>query len=187
LKKTHVCGYRVLSPMLKLLLSAVAVLFLLGLTARADANAGPLVVAPQSPDWTVKYKKDSSGDTYTLVPPTAQTADFAFSRWAIAGNSDQIPGYLHSVARGFVQKAQINPRIQLASYDYDEGEFIGDPYSGKYVAFTFKNGLKDYLFIFGDNTGLWSGHFIGTPDGWLSAMEVLKGIQKSADAGVAKP
>jgi len=164
------------SPMTQLLLSAIATLLLLGLPARAD---GPLVVTPQSPDWTVKYKKDASAESYMLVPANPQAADFAFSRWPVPGNGDQIPGYLHSVARGFLQKAQLNPQIQLASCDYDEGEFIGFPYSGKYAAFTLKSGLKDYLFLFGDNAELWSGHFIGTPNGWLAAMEVLKAIKKS--------
>ncbi len=162
--------------MIKSLFPAVAVLLLLGLSARAE---GPLIVVPQSPDWTVKYAKTDSGETYTLVPPNASTADFAFSRWTVDANSDQIPGYLETLAKGFLSKAQINPKVQLASYDYNKGEFIGFPYSGKYVEFTFKSGLKDFLFIFGDNTGLWYGHYIGTTDGWLGAMEVLKGVKKS--------
>jgi hypothetical protein len=161
--------------MIKLLFSA-ALLLLLGLNARAD---GPLAVVPTSPDWTVTYKKTDKGDPYTLIPPNAQTADFAFARWAVDGNSDQIPGYLGSLAKGFLAQAQLNPKIQLASYDYTQGEFIGFPYSGKYVAFTFKNGVKDFLFIFGDNTGLWYGHYIGTDTGWLDAMEVLKAVKKS--------
>jgi hypothetical protein len=162
-------------PMIKSLLPAVAVLLLLGLPARAD---GPLAVTPQSPDWTVKYEKTDKAETYTLIPPDPHTADFAFSRWSVAANSDQIPGYLESLAKGFLQQAQLNPKIQLASYQYDKGEFIGFPYSGKYAEFTLKSGLKEELFIFGDSTGLWYGHFIGTPDGWLNAMEVLKAIQK---------
>ncbi|HEX4139504.1 MAG TPA: hypothetical protein VHY09_04105 [Candidatus Methylacidiphilales bacterium] len=161
--------------MIKSLLPAVTVLLLLGLPVRAD---GPLVITPQSPDWTVKYEKTDKAEIYTLVPPDPHTADFAFSRWRVDGNSDQIPSYLQTMAKGFLKQAELNPKIQLASYDYDKGEFIGFPYSGKFAAFTFKSGLKDYLFIFGDNTGLWAGHFIGTPDGWLNAMEVLKGIQK---------
>ena len=162
--------------MTKTLLSAVAVLFLLGLSAHAD---GPLVVIPQTPDWTVKYAKTDKGDTYTILPPDPHTADFAFSRWTVDANSDQIPGYLETMAKGFLQQAQLNPKIQLASYDYDKGEFIGFPYSGKYAAFTFRSGVKEYLFMFGDNTGLWYGHFIGSPQGWLDAMEVLKAVKKS--------
>jgi hypothetical protein len=162
--------------MIKLLLPAFAGLLLLSLSARAE---GPLVLTPQSPDWTVKYAKTDKAETYTLTPPDPHTADFAFSRWGVAGNGDQIPGYIETMAKGFLKQAQINPKIQLASYDYDKGEFIGFPYSGKFAAFSFKNGLKEYLFIFGDNTGLWAGHYIGTPNGWLGAMEVLKSIQKS--------
>jgi hypothetical protein len=163
-------------PMIQSLLSAAAVLLLLSLSARAE---GPLAVMPQSADWTVKYAKTDKDETYTLVPPDHRTADFAFSRWTSPANGDQIPGYLQTMAKGFLKQAQLNPKIQLASYDYDNGEFIGFPYSGKFAAFTFRNGLKDYLFIFGDSAGLWYGHYIGTPDGWLGAMEVLKGIQKS--------
>ena len=162
--------------MIKPLLPIVAVLFLLGLPARAD---GPLVVTPQSPDWTVKYAKTDKTETYTLVPADPHMAAFVFTRWTAAGNSDQIPGYLGSMANEFAQQAQLNPKIQLASYDYNQGEFIGYPYSGKYAEFTFKSGIKEELFIFGDNTGLWSGHFIGTAQGWLDAMEVLKAIKKS--------
>ncbi len=165
--------------MIKSLFSAAAVLLLLGLPARADAGTGPLAVVPQSPDWTVKYDKTDKAETYTLVPPDPQTADFAFSRWTVAGNGDQITGYLESMAKGFLQQAQLNSKIQLASYDYDTGEFIGFPYSGKFAAFSFKSGLKEYLFMFGDNTELWYGHFIGTPQGWLAAQEVLKNIKKS--------
>jgi len=162
--------------MIKSLLSAAAVLLLFSLAARAE---GPLAVVPQSADWTVKYTKTDKDETYTLTPPDSHAADFAFSRWTSPGNADQIPSYLQSMAKGFLRQAQLNSKIQLASYDYDKGEFIGFPYSGKFAAFTFRNGLKDYLFIFGDSTGLWYGHYIGTPDGWLNAMEVLKGIQKS--------
>ena len=162
-------------PMIKSLFSA-AVLLLLSLSARAE---GPLAIVPQTADWTVKYAKTDKDETYTIVPPDPRTADFAVSRWISPGNGDQIPGYLQTMAKGFLKQAQLNPKIQLASYDYDTGEFIGFPYSGKYVAFTFRNGLKDYLFIIGDSAGLWYGHYIGTPEGWLAAMEVLKGIQKS--------
>jgi hypothetical protein len=163
-------------PMTKTLLSAVAVLLLLGNFARAD---GPLTVIPPTPDWTVRYTKTDKAETYTFQPPDPHTADFAFSRWTVDANSDQIPGYLETLAKGFVQQAQLNPKIQLASYDYEKGEFIGFPYSGKYAAFTFRTGVKEYLFIFGDNTGLWSGHFIGSSQGWLDAMEVLKAVKKS--------
>jgi len=163
--------------MIKSPLYAAAVLVLLSICARAE---GPLAVVPQSPDWTVKYTKSDKDETYTLTPPDPHTADFAFSRWNAPGNGDQIPGYLQSIAKDFLKQAQLNPKIQLASYDYDKGEFIGFPYSGKFAAFAFKSGLKEYLFMFGDNTGLWYGHFIGTPEGWLNAMEVLKRIQKSS-------
>jgi hypothetical protein len=162
-----------------LFLATVAALVLSSVQLRADATTGPLAVVPTSPDWTVTYKKTDKGDTYTLVPPSAQTADFAFTRWSVAANSDQIPGYLETLAKGFLSQAQLNPKIQLASYDYTQGEFIGFPYSGKYVAFTFKNGVKDFLFIFGDSSGLWYGHYIGTDTGWLDAMEVLKAVKKS--------
>jgi hypothetical protein len=169
-------GFACAPPMIKSLLSAAAVLFLFSLAARAE---GPLAVVPQSADWTVKYAKTDKDETYTITPPDPHTADFAFSRWTSPGAADQIPGYLQSMAKGFLKQAQLNPKIQLASYDYDRGEFIGFPFSGKFASFSFRNGLRDYLFIFGDSTGLWYGHYIGTPDGWLNAMETLKGIQKS--------
>ena len=170
---------KVSSPMIKSFLSVAAALVLLGLPARADAPTGPLVVTPQTSDWSVKYQKDASSESYQILPPTAQTADFAFSRWGVAANADQIPGYLDTITKGFLQSAQRDPRIKLDSTDYTPGEFIGDPYSGKYVQFTLKSGLKDVLFIFGDNSGLWYGHYIGPADGWLNAMEVLKAIKKS--------
>ena len=163
--------------MMKSLLPVAAVLILLDLATRAEASNGPLFITPQTSDWTVKYQKDASGETYTLVPPDSQVGDFAFSRWTAPGNSDQISGYLDTLAKGFIDAAQRNPKIQLDSTDYVQGEFIGDPYSGKFVEFTFKSGIKDVLFMFGDSNGLWYGHYIGTPDGWLNAMEVLKSIQ----------
>jgi hypothetical protein len=165
--------------MIKLLLPVAAVLILLGLPARADSSTGPLVVIPQTSDWTVKYQKDDNGETYTLVPPATVSANFSFSRWGVAANADQIPGYLDTLTKGFLESAQRDPHIKLQSTDYTPGEFIGDPFSGKYVQFTMASGLKDVLFIFGDNTGLWYGHYIGPADGWLDAMEVLKSIKKS--------
>lgn len=168
-------------PMTRSLLLAAIALLGLALPTRADSATGPLVVTPQSPDWTVKYEKSDKGETYTLVPPpnSNQPADFVISRWSAGGNADQIPGYLGTLAKGFLESAQRNPKIALASYTYTPGEFIGFPYSGKYVEFSFRNGAKDYLFILGDSTGLWYGHFIGTQQGWLNAVEVLKGIKKS--------
>jgi hypothetical protein len=163
--------------MIKSLLPAAALLLLL-IPARADNDTGPLVVTP-SGDWTVKYEKLPDTDKYTLVPPAAQPIDFAFTRWQVPGNSDQIPGYLDTLAKGFLQAAAHNPKVKLDSTAYTQGEFIGDPYSGKYVQFTLKSGLKDILYIFGDNTGLWYGHYIGPADGWLDAMGVLQGIKKS--------
>jgi hypothetical protein len=167
--------------MIKLLLPVVVVLSLLCLPARADSDTGPLIVTPQSADWpwTIKYQKDANGETYTLLPPVAQTADFAFSRWQVAGTYDQIPGYLDSLTKGFIQAAERDPKIKLESVAYAKGEFIGDPYSGRYVQFTLRSGLKDVIFMFGDNSGLWYGHFLGTEQGWLNAMEVLKAVQKS--------
>lgn len=167
-----------LPPMMKSLLSAAAGLLLLGFAAQADST-GPLVVTPQSTDWSVKYQKTDTSESYTLVPPSGTSADFVITRWPAAGNGDSIPGYLDSLAKGFVEKAQRSSKIALASLDYKPGEFISDPFSGQYVEFTFKSGVKDYLFMLGDGSGLWYGHFIGTPQGWLNAVEVLKGIKKS--------
>ena len=156
------------------LLLAVGVLVMMTAAARAE---GPLVVTPAA-DWTVKFTRVPS-ECYTLVPPPKQAVDFAFSRWAVPGTPDQIPGYLDTMAKGLIENSARNPKIKLDSTDYTQGEFIGDPYSGKFVEFSLKDGLKDVLFMFGDNTGLWYGHYIGTGDGWLDAMEVLKAIKKA--------
>jgi len=165
--------------MIKSLLSVVAVLILLGLPARADSSTGPLVVTPQSSDWTVKYKKDDSGEIYTLVPPAGQNILLTFSRWPAPGNADQMPGFLETMAAKFADMAQRNPRIQLDSPAYTKGEFLGYPFSGNYVEFTIKGGLKQVLFMISEGNGIWNGQYIGPADGWLDAMEVLKAIKKS--------
>jgi hypothetical protein len=165
--------------MIKSLLSIAVALLLLGLPAFADANTGPLVITPQSPDWNVKYKKDDSGGTYTLVPPAGQNVVLTFSRWPAPGNADQMPGFLNTMAEKFADLAQHNPKIQLESSNFTKGEFIGFPFSGNYVEFTIKGGLKQVLFMFSEGTGIWNGQYIGPDDGWYQAMEVLKGIKKA--------
>lgn len=165
--------------MIKLLLSVAVSLILIGLPAHADSSTGPLVVTPQTADWTVKYQKDANGESYTLVPPAGQNILLTFSRWPAPGNADQMPGFLDQMAAKFADLAQRNPKIKLASTDFTQGEFIGDPFSGKYVEFTIKGGLKQVLFMFSEGDGIWNGQYIGPADGWLDAMEVLKGIKKS--------
>jgi hypothetical protein len=166
--------------MIKTLLSVVAVLILLALPAAADSSTGPLIVTPQSPDWTVKYRKDDNGETYTLVPPPSGPGILLmFSRWPAPGNADQMPGFLETMAAKFADMAQRNPKIDLESTNYTKGEFIGYPFSGNYVEFTIKGGLKQALFMFSEGNGIWNGQYIGPADGWLDAMEVLKAIKKS--------
>jgi hypothetical protein len=165
--------------MIKSLLSVAVVLLLLGLPAYADPNAGPLVITPQSPDWNVKYKKDAGGESYTIVPPAGQNIVLTFSRWPAPGNADQMPGFLNTMATKFADLAQHNPKIQLESPDFTKGEFIGFPFSGNFVEFTIKGGMKQVLFMFSEGTGIWNGQYIGPDDGWYQAMEVLKGIKKA--------
>jgi hypothetical protein len=165
--------------MIKPLLLATAALLLLGLPVQADADTGPLVVTPQTADWSVKYQKDANGETYTLTPPAGQNILLMFSRWPAPGNADQMPGFLDTMAAKFADLAQRNPRIQLESSKYTKGEFIGYPFSGKYVEFTIKGGLKQVLFMFSEGNGIWNGQYIGPADGWTDAMEVLKAIKKS--------
>jgi hypothetical protein len=167
------------SPMIKSLFPVVALLILLGLPARADSTTGPLVVTPPSSDWSVQYKKDTNGEVYTLVCPPGQNILLTFSRWPAPGDADQIPGFLETMAKKFAELAQRNPKIKLESTAYTSGEFIGYPFSGKYVEFTIKGGLKQVLFMFSEGNGIWNGQYIGPADGWLDAMEVLKGIKKS--------
>jgi hypothetical protein len=170
--------------MIKSLLAAAAFLVLLGLPARADpdssaAGTGPLVVTPQTADWTVKYQKDNNGESYTLVPPAGQNILLTFSRWPAPGDADQMPGFLDTMASKFADLAARNPKIKLDSPNYTSGEFIGYPFSGKYVEFTIKGGLKQVLFMFSEGNGIWNGQYIGPADGWTDAMEVLKSIKKS--------
>jgi hypothetical protein len=110
--------------MTKSLLPAVLLLLATGLAAHADST-GPLIVSPPNAQWTVKYKKDDHGETYTLVPPTGQDILLTFSRWPAPGNAQQMPGFLETMADKFADQAQRNPNIQLASTDYTKGEFIG--------------------------------------------------------------
>jgi hypothetical protein len=164
-------------PMSKLLFSALLAL-VLALPALADASTGPLQITPAD-GWTVKY--DATAQSYSVVPPAgpAQNTLLSFTPWPAPGTPAEIPGFLDTMAAKFADMAQHNPKIKLASPQYTKGEFIGDPYSGNYVEFTIKGGLKQVLFIFGDSTGLWNGQYIGTADGWFDAMEVLKGIKKT--------
>jgi hypothetical protein len=164
--------------MTKSLLPAVLLLLATGLAAHADST-GPLIVSPPNAQWTVKYKKDDHGETYTLVPPTGQDILLTFSRWPAPGNAQQMPGFLETMADKFADQAQRNPSIQLASTDYTKGEFIGYPFSGRYVEFTIKGGLKQVLFMFSEGTGIWNGQYIGPDTGWLDAMDTLKTIKKS--------
>ncbi len=190
--------------MIKLLPSVAGLLLLLApLAACADADAtnapapaaapapapesapasdpGPLVVTPAA-NWTVQYKKDEKTESYTVVPPAGNTTLLAFSRWPAPGTADQIPSFLDQMARRFGEMALHNPDIKLASTDYTNGEFIGDPFSGKYVEFTIKGGLKQVLFMFSDGPVIWNGQYIGTADGWNDAMAVLKSIKKAPAA-----
>ncbi len=143
-----------------------------------------MVVTPQSADWTVKYKKDDTSEIYTLVPPPAgQGILFTFSRWPAPGNADQMPGFLDTMAAKFAETAQRNPKIQLDSTNYTKGEFIGYPFSGNYVEFTIKGGLKQVLFMFSEGSGIWNGQYIGPADGWLDAW---KSSRESRRASLAK-
>jgi hypothetical protein len=163
--------------MSKLPFFVLLVLVLAG-AARARGDTGPLQIAPPPNGWTARYDADTQ--TYSVVPPPgpAQNYRLTFGHWPAPGTPNEIPGFLDTMAAKFADLAQHDPRIKLAPPPYPTGEFIGDPFSGNYVEFTIKGGLKQVLFIFGDNTGLWNGQYIGSADGWLAAMEVLKGIKK---------
>ena len=171
-------GWTRFPSMIKSLFSVAVLSLFLGHSACADATSGPLVVTPAA-DWTVKYQKENDTESYSLIPPQGQNVLLTFSRWPAPGNADQIPGFLDTMAKKFAELAQRNPKIKLASTDYTKGEFLGDPFSGNYVQFTIKGGLKQVLFMFSDGTGIWNGQYIGPADGWLDAMEVLKAVKRS--------
>jgi hypothetical protein len=161
---------------MRILLAAVALS--LGSVLSLHADQGPLVVSPPS-DWTVTYDGSKGVSFYSLSKPQGENVILMFSKWPAPGNADQIPGFLDQIATKFVDAAARNPKIKLDNTNYDKGEFLGDPFSGNYVEFTIKGGLKQVMFMFSDGNGIWNGQYTGSADGWIEAMEVLKAIKKA--------
>lgn len=165
-------------PAMRHLFSAALLSLLFTLSVRADSKTGPLQI-DGSPDWTVKYDNSKGNQFYSLSRTQGENVILIFSRWPAPGNADQMPGFLEQMANKFLDIAKTNPRIKLDSSTYTQGEFIGYPYSGKYVEFTIKGGMKQVMFMFSDGDGIWNGQYTGSADGWIEAMEVLKSIKKN--------
>jgi hypothetical protein len=166
------------SPMIKFLLSLTVLTFTLGLSAFADTGTGPLRVHP--PDgWDENYQGEQGVQRYTLTRSDGENCHLTFSRWPAPGTQKEIPGFLNSLAERFLDAAKNDPKIKLASQDYTKGEFIGEPFSGKFVAFTMEGGLTQTIFMFSDGDGIWNGQFSGTAARWLDVLEILKAIKKS--------
>jgi hypothetical protein len=159
------------------ILSIAVLSFLFTLAVRADSTTGPLQI--DASDWSVQYDNSKKTQLYTLSRPQGENITLMFSRWPAPGNADQMPGFLDQMATTFLDRAKTNPKIKLESSDYTKGEFLGNPFSGNYVQFTIKSNMKLVMFMFSDGNGIWNGQYTGSADGWIEAMEVLKGIQKS--------
>ncbi len=163
---------------MKFLLSLAVLSFLLRLPALADSTPGPLQVNP--PDgWNVKFPADNGAPVYALTKAPGDNVLLVFSKWTAPGTKEEIPNFLDSMARKFAAGARSNSRIKLASDDYTKGDFIGDPFTGKFVLFTLDGGLVQTLFMFTDGDTLWQGRYSGTSQSWLDSVEILKALRKS--------
>lgn len=163
---------------MKFLLPIAALSLLFSLSVLADPEAGPLQV--QTPDgWSEKYPSDDGAKVYTLTKTEGGNSLLIFSRWTAPGTRTEIPSFLGSMARKFAAMAKDNPKIKLTSDSYTKGDFIGDPFSGKFVLFAMDRGLVQTFFMFNDGDEIWSGQYSGTADGWSQAVDILKVIKKN--------
>ena len=165
-------------PAMRHLLSVAVLSLLFTLSARADSSTGPLLIDDPT-DWTVKYDNSKGTQLYTLTRTQGENVILKFSHWQAPGTADQMPGFLEQMANKFLDIAKTNPKIKLETDTYRKGEFLGDPFSGNYVEFTIKGGMKQVMFMFSDGNGIWNGQYAGSADGWMEAMETLKAIKKN--------
>jgi hypothetical protein len=159
---------------MRFILFAAALSLLFTFTARAE---GPLQVNAPA-DWTVTYDGSNGAQHYSLTKAQGENVLLMFSKWPAPGTADQMPGFLETMATKFLDVAAHNPKIKLENTTYTKGEFLGDPFSGDYVQFTVKGGMKTVMFMFSDGNGIWNGQYTGSADGWIEVMELLKGIKK---------
>lgn len=166
---------------MKHLLFAAILLLSSSLSVRADSSSGPLqITAPTG--WTVKYDDSKGIQFYTLTKISQTPGDMTllmFSRSPAFLKTEGIPAFLDKIGDGFLAMAKGDSRFTLASDSYTKGDFAGGSFSGKYIEFTIKGGMKQTMVIFGDGQEIWNGQYTGSAAGWDQAIEVLKGIKKN--------
>jgi hypothetical protein len=167
------------STIMKFLLSITVVFLSFGLSALAESEAGPFQVHAAT-GWSVKYQGDNGVQLYSITrPPQEGFILLMFSRKPGKGNREQIAEYIDYMAKGFPERVKKNPMLKLDSERYTKEEFKGDSFSGEFVVFTFANGAKQAMFMFGDSDEAWSGQYSGPSERWLEALEILKAIKKN--------
>jgi hypothetical protein len=141
-------------------------------------TTGPLCVTPPTIDWHVHYQGGAVGDVYTLEPPEGHIAAFTLARWTPPSRVDQLPHLLATISAHFAAAAQGDPKIVFDKPDPAQGEIIGDPFTGRYAAYSLKGGLLEVLFLLSDGKTLWHGHYVGPAAGWDDARRVLEVLKK---------
>ncbi len=159
--------------------SIIAALILgIATIGQAEETKLPLIVdAP--PQWSIDFKGDKGIQFFTVKRTEGEPALLMFSRWPAPGNKDQIPKYVESLAKGFLDQAKTNPKIKLESKEYKIEKIEGVEFSGEYTSFTVSNGHLQSMFMISDGDGIWSGQFTGSKERWSEALEILKKLKKS--------
>lgn len=152
----------------------VAPLSLLG----EDLPQALTVDAPAT--WEVEFKGDRGVPFYIVKRKDGDPALLMFSRWPVSGNVNQIDELLTSIADGFVAAAGNNKEIKIKTTDYKIEKIDGDEFSGSFASFGIEGGFVQSMFMIGDDEGIWSGQFTGTPERWTEALAILKTLKKKA-------
>jgi hypothetical protein len=142
-----------------------------------EAKQALIVEVPAT--WKVEFKGDKGMQFYSVTRKAGDTALLMFSRWPAAGNVNQIPEQIESLAKSFADGAKDNKHFKLKTDKYKIEGIAGNEFSGNFVQFEIEGGITQTMFMIGDAEGIWNGQFTGTKERWAEALSILKNLKNN--------
>ena len=147
--------------------------------SRISDREGPLQVQVPA-GWTLEFEYRGNIPVYTIAPPDHSSA-LNLSRPPQTAKPADIPELVQRLGEGFVMVAtNAPPGFKLLDEKVTVEILAGEQFKGNYTVVHYEEGNQEVthcLFMVSDGGPIWGGQFIGTREGWVKAIEVLKTLR----------